>query len=292
MTDHYRLAIIGHPVGHSMSPLMHALAAKRNGLALTYDKIDTLPGQVGETVARLRDEGYHGFNVTVPHKIEVMEYLDHISEEAKLIGAVNTVVIGQDGRLTGYNTDAYGFVAPLKKTAGFDPEGKSVFMYGAGGAARAVAVGLLAAQVASLTIANRTVARAQELKERLVTHYRAATITAIGFDDKNLVESVGGADIIVNTSSVGLGGQTGSLPGEDEIKGGLVVDIVYQPLETKLLIKANALGAATLDGLWMLIHQGDRAFNIWTGKNFPIEEVRSALLARLRQETASSPSGE
>lgn len=266
---------------------MHSTAAREAGFAdgeFSYEKFDVPPQDLATFMRRFRDGPLAGLNVTIPHKMEVMKFLDSIDSTAVAIGAVNTVV--KDGaNLTGYNTDSYGLIKSVKDIGGIhDLTGKKIFIYGAGGSARAVASGFIGENVASLTIANRTQSRAAELLSRLAP--AGAATCAIGFDDrKTLVESVATADIIVNTTSVGMAGggdPSGLPPGVEGLhEGQTVVDIVYNPLATAFLSTARAKGARTVDGLWMLIYQGAKAFGIWTGREFPIGKAREVLLAEL-----------
>jgi shikimate dehydrogenase len=281
------LAIIGHPVKHSLSPLMHTTAARVAGFAdneFSYEKFDVPPEGLPAFMKNFRDGPLTGLNVTIPHKMEVMKFLDSIDSTAMAIGAVNTIV--KDGAdLIGYNTDSYGLIKSVKDIGGVhDLAGKKIFIYGAGGSARAVASGFAAENVASLIIANRTPARAVEILSRLASP--SVTAKALGFDDrKTLVESIATADIIVNATSVGMAGggdPSGLPPGVEALREGqIVVDIVYSPLTTAFLSSARAKGARTVDGLWMLIYQGAKAFGIWTGRPFPIGKAREVLLAKL-----------
>lgn len=282
-----RLAIIGHPVQHSLSPLMHGVAAREAGFAdneFSYEKIDVAPADLPRFMKNFRDGPLAGLNVTIPHKIAVMEFLDTIDPTAKTIGAVN-VIVKEGGNLAGYNTDAYGLIKSVKDIGGIpDLTGKKVFIYGAGGSARAAASGFIAENAASLTIANRTQARAVEILSELAP--ASLTTRALGFDDrKTLVESISTADIIVNATSVGMAGggaPSGLPPGVEGLREGqIVVDVVYHPLTTAFLSSARANGARTVDGLWMLIYQGAKAFEIWTGRSFPVEKARAVLLAEL-----------
>lgn len=280
------LGIIGHPIGHTLSPLMHAVAAGSAGVSLAYSVYDVKPENLRAAMEGVRALSIDGLNVTVPHKVDVMESLDEITEEAAAIGAVNTIV-RRGGRLTGYNTDAHGFLTSLKENAGGDPAGKSVLVYGAGGAARAIVAGLARAGAGRIVIVNRAEGKAERLAEKVRGLGRGAETEGLGFSSNKLFESVRSADIIVNTTAVGMEGVGGRLPAMDGVrKGQLVVDIVYRPLETPLLSRARAAGAATLDGLWMLIHQGAMSFTLWTGKPFPADRVRRALLAELQRESS------
>jgi len=279
----FSLGIIGHPIGHSLSPVMHRAAADHLDLSLTYEPIDIPPGDLGRFMADLREAPIDGLNVTVPHKVAVMEYLDESSPEAGRIGAVNTIY-RVDDELHGHNTDGYGFLASLQRNAKTSAAGKKIFVYGAGGAARAICDGLVFAGCAEMTIANRTARKAGALVSRLETG--GCGLKAIGYDSNNLVESVRSADIIVNTTSVGMEGVAETeLPASEHIhEGQLVVDIVYRPLETGLLRRAKDAGARTLDGLWMLVHQGAKSFELWTGQTFPVELARAALLRELNED--------
>lgn len=266
---------------------MHSTAALVAGFIadeFSYEKFDVPPQDLPQFMRRFRDGPLTGLNVTIPHKMAVMGFLDTIDPTASVIGAVNTIV-KTGATLTGYNTDAYGLIKSVKDIGGIpDLSGKKVFIYGAGGSARAAVSGFIADNAASLTIANRTPARAVEILSRLSP---CATATkAIGFDDrKTLVESVATADIIVNTTSVGMAGggdPAGLPPGTEGLREGqIVMDIVYSPLTTAFLSTARANGAITVDGLWMLVYQGARAFEIWTGREFPVEKARAVLLAKL-----------
>jgi len=280
MVKSISLGITGHPIGHSLSPLMHETAALSLGIDLSYKAFDIEPDKLKGFIDRLRAKGIDGLNVTVPHKVAVMEFMDEISGEALRIGAVNTIV-NNDGKLTGYNTDGYGLVTSIEANAGVQIADKKIFVYGAGGAARAVCRAVYDHDCSRLTIANRTEAKAVEIANGL--NSSNADVTAIGLGSNKLVDSIKTADIIINTTSMGMEGAAPEPPLgiEGVCKGQLVVDIVYRPLDTPLLKKAKALGAGTLDGLWMLIHQGARSFGLWTGEKFPVELMREKLLSEL-----------
>ncbi|MDH5510563.1 MAG: shikimate dehydrogenase [Nitrospinota bacterium] len=276
MSKTYRLGIIGHPLGHTLSPVMHQAAARELGLSLTYDPFDVAPENLPKYMEDLRHGELDGLNVTVPHKMAVMEHMDEVSEEAQRIGAVNTIVISA-GRLAGHNTDAYGFITSVTQNGGIDPANKKSLVMGAGGASRAVVWAMLKAG-AYVTIANRT----QEKAAKIANDFGGvgAPVEVVEFGAGELAHIAGNADIIVNASSVGMkGAGPGSLPDLQGYlrKGQLVVDIVYRPLNTPLLEMARLAGAATLDGLWMLIHQGAGSFEMWTGRQFPTATARAIL---------------
>lgn len=275
------LGIIGHPIGHTLSPALHYVAAADNGIALTYSAYDVVPSNLRQALDGVRALSIDGLNVTVPHKVAVMEFLDKLTPEAKKIGAVNTIM--RKGRkLIGHNTDSVGFVTSIKENTRFEINEKRVFVYGAGGAARAVIFGLIAEGATEIFICNRTESKAVSLSIDIFMEEPSANLKPIGFNENNLVELVESADIIVNTTSIGMGGGDETPPGLTKIhKEQLVVDIVYRPLLTPFLRQAHMAGAKTLDGLWMLIHQGAEAFRLWTDKPFPVDKARKAMLGEL-----------
>lgn len=283
MRHTYRLGIIGHPLGHTLSPVMHSTAGESLGLDLAYYAFDVPPESLGEFMGELRGKGLDGLNVTVPHKTAALQWLDEVSEEAAMIGAVNTIII-REGRLSGYNTDAYGFAESLTQNAGADPAGKNALVLGAGGACRAV-VWALARAGAKVTLANRTMDRAVAIAE----DFKKAGIgvTVAPFLPDSLAAAMAAADIVVNSTSVGMkGAGAGALAEVERLlrPGQLAVDIVYRPLDTPFLAAARKAGCSTLDGLWMLIHQGAKSFEMWTGRKFPVALARQRLLAELGED--------
>ena len=225
----------------------------------------------------LKSDDYLGANVTVPHKQAVRQSLDAIDPLAESIGAVNTIVKA-NGRLIGHNTDAYGFIQSLKREADFELSGKRVVLIGAGGAARAAVYGLAQEDIASLVIANRTpenaVTLAKEMSDEL------AEVHATGLNEQALATSCSEADLIVNSTSIGMlhGPADGQSPIAESLipSDCLVYDIVYNPEDTPLLETARRAGAQTLGGLPMLVYQGAAAFELWTGQPAPIEVMFTA----------------
>lgn len=261
-----KAAVIGYPVGHSLSPVIHNHWIKEYGLRGSYDAHEVPPERLKEFLLRLIDEGYTGFNVTIPHKQAVMSLCDEIDDTARAIGAVNTLAEGADGRLCGYNTDAYGFIENIKNAApGFDFSRGAVLVLGAGGAARAVAHGLLQAGARNIRIANRTHEHAEKLARDFGVEIAACGTGADGLRDVAL---------LVNTTPLGMKGQpplnfdVSILPPDT-----VVNDIVYNPMETQLLKDAAACGLKTIGGLGMLLHQAAAAFQIWTGIRPDITEA-------------------
>jgi shikimate dehydrogenase len=268
------LGVFGHPIGHSLSPLMHARFAEATGADTIYVPFPVPPEGLATALNALPALGIRGVNVTVPHKEAVRRQLGHLEPAAKAIGAVNTV-INHDGVLVGDNTDARGFLADLE--AQF-PDGRwkqrPALVLGAGGAARAVAFALGGAGLPAVTIANRTAARAESLAAELLPRIGHGTDLA----PERLSDPVAAAGLIVNTTSVGLEGE--AIPGLDLGRadpGACVYDLIYNPPVTPLLHEARQRGLAASNGLGMLVRQGAISYALWTGKAPPVEPVIDAL---------------
>ena len=274
-----QLGVIGYPLSHTLSPVFQQAALDYHAIPVTYSAWPTPPERLPKMVERLRGEDYMGFNITIPHKEPLLGLVDDVNDMARNVGAVNTVV-NRNGVLTGHNTDTYGFVRSLKEKADFDPRGKSVLLLGAGGAARAAAYALAGEGVERLTIANRTVARAESLAEDVGS--------VLGEIEAVSLENVSGdADLIVNSTSVGMASGDGA--GQTPIKAAsiprdaLAYDMVYTPAETPFLRSAREAGARVLGGLWMLIYQGAAAFELWTRKEAPVDVMYQAAQQALDQ---------
>ena len=275
-----RLAgVIGWPVKHSRSPRLHGYWLRRYGLDGAYLPLEVSPDRLETAILGLRALGFQGANLTLPHKELVLPMVDEISDAARRIGAVNTLVIGDDGRIRGENTDGFGFMASLE--AGVPAwralDGAAVIL-GAGGAARAIAVALLDAGVPGLRLLNRTKERAERLAEILRQAAPGCLIEVASWEEREA--ALAGANLLVNTTSLGMSGQPalelrlGDLP-----MAATVIDIVYAPLETGLLATAKASGHPVVDGLGMLLHQGRPGFAAWFGVDPKVtDELRSAVL--------------
>lgn len=271
------LGIIGNPVRASLSPAMQQAALRHLKINVCYQAFEIAPDQLVTVLRALAPLGFWGINVTIPFKELVLPLLDEIDPEAGAIGAVNTVVV-RDGRLHGYNTDAAGFRMALELEGRTALPGARVLMVGAGGAARAVAFACLAHGCRSLTIANRSGARARSLCRALGVNFPAADVTAVATGKPDWAHRVGACDVVVNTTPLG-GRPDDPLPVPQAAlrRGQTVMDIVYRPRRTPLLVAAAAAGARTVDGLQMLLHQGERAFTLWTGRAAPSAVMRRAL---------------
>jgi shikimate dehydrogenase len=277
------VGLIGWPVEHSLSPAMHNAAFAAFGLDWAYVPLPVHPRRVGEAVLGLRALSFAGANVTVPHKQAVIAHLDEVSPDAQTIGAVNTVVVTEDGKLTGHNTDAAGFLRALNE-AGFDPASQRCIVLGAGGSARAV-VYALATAGARVVVLNRTVARAQTLVRSLLPHLPAGALLASApLTANDLSAHLDQARLLVNCTSAGMAPHVlrSPLPGGVILPWDMLVyDLVYNPVETLLLKQARSAGARPVGGLGMLVHQGAESFRLWTGREPPIDVMRQACLEEL-----------
>jgi len=267
------IGLIGHPVEHSLSPKLHNSLYEYYGLDYVYLAFDVNTEDLKRVVDAFKVLGFRGFNVTIPHKQSILPYLDEIDPEAEAIGAVNTVKI-EDGRLLGYNTDGSGFVDSLKQK-GCDPAGKKAALLGAGGSARSISFYLVKEGLDLLLLVNRSRDRAQKLAEDLNRHFGKVPVEVIDF--KQLAGRE--VDIIINTTPVGMWPKVDASPLEGFVfsSGSWVVDIIYNPLETKLLADARRAGCQTSNGMDMLIGQAIRAVEIWTGLR-PSFEICSRIL--------------
>ncbi|MCR8645735.1 shikimate dehydrogenase [Paenibacillus sp. N1-5-1-14] len=270
--------VLGDPIGHSRSPIMHNRAFRELGLNAAYTAFHVSADRLHGAVEGIRALGLGGVNVTIPHKVEIMPYLDHIDEGARVAGAVNTVV-NRGGVLTGYNTDGIGYVRSLKEETGVDLTTARVLILGAGGAARGVAYELAREGVPCIYIANRTSKRANELAA-IIDKYTEA----IGLGMDEIGDIMHEVTIVINTTSVGMSPNVNETPlSADYLHRGLIVsDLIYNPRVTKLLQEAEACGARPHGGLGMFIFQGACAFELWTGKPAPIEVMREIVLESLQ----------
>ncbi len=269
--------IFGYPIGHSLSPLMHNTAFTHYGLDAVYLPFAVPPAHLEMALKSIVALRMGGVNVTIPHKQAVMAWMDELSPEAHLIGAINTIHL-RDGRLHGYNTDGIGFLRALEE-AGSDVAGCTVMLLGAGGAARAIAVQLCLSGIRRLYLANRTLARAEDLAAFLKQNVPHADISVVTLGEASLAAYLPDTDIVVNATSIGMHPHDPMLLPPHELgPRHLVCDIVYRPLHTPLLRAAQRQGARTVDGLGMLLHQGAKAFEIWTEHAFPLALIRARLL--------------
>lgn len=257
----YRLAgIMGWPVAHSRSPTLHGYWIKELGLSGAYVYLPVRPEHLPDALKSLSALGFAGCNLTIPHKEAAISLLDYVDPLAKRIGAVNTVVVGQDGSLFGFNTDSFGFIECLKEAKpDWRADAGPAAVIGAGGGARAVVAALAERGAKEIRLANRTIARAQKLAADF-----GAPVRVTPWEQRH--EALEGASLLVNATSQGMAGQAPLDLSLDRLpKGAVVCDIVYIPLETPLLAAARKRGNPTVDGLGMLLHQARPAFKAWFG---------------------------
>ncbi len=276
--------IFGDPIAHSLSPAMQNHAFRHYEIDAAYVPFHVLPEDLESAVDSIRVLGIAGVNVTVPHKEKIIPFLDQIDPATQLIGAVNTVV-NNDGVLTGYNTDASGFMRSLRVSMEFDPLGKKIVILGAGGACRAVSVALAFAGVHSVVIANRHPERAENLVRGLQPHFQDVRLTATGYEQQNYFTALAEADLVVNATSVGLHGESLSFLPLEDIKGSaFIYDMIYSLSKTTLIKKAHEMNLRSDDGLSMLAAQGEDAFALWTGVQPAPGFMRDFLISRRRKD--------
>jgi shikimate dehydrogenase len=273
--------IIGDPIEHSMSPAMHNAAFDKLGLNYLYVPFRVKKEELGKAIAGMRALNIRGLNVTLPHKVAVIPLLDELDPLAQRIGAVNTIV-NDDGALTGYNTDATGFLQTLLEGR-IEPNGKNVVILGAGGASRAISL-VLAERGSNLIILNRTLDKAKEYAY-WISQVCHREVKALKLDRQNLAKVLAKADILVNATSIGMSPNSNETPvSPDLLKPSLTVfDIVYNPIKTSLLREAEAAGAETISGVDMLVWQGALAFELWTGAKAPVKLMRETAIKGLQK---------
>lgn len=269
------VGLIGHPVEHSFSPPMHNAAFKKLGMDYVYAAFDVDPNNLKEAIGGARALNIKGFNVTIPHKIEVMKYLAEIDEIASLIGAVNTINFKD---LKGYNTDGIGAIKAIGEVT--NVKNKNIVIAGAGGASRAISFYLAKYGADSLTILNRNVEKAQGLAFDVLSSGLIDSVESNSIDSMDLTDM----DILINTTPVGMHPNVDDAPialAGDMHEDLVVFDAVYNPNETGLLKEAIKAGAKPVYGIKMLLYQGAESFEIWTGKKAPIDAMEEALIKTL-----------
>ena len=281
ITGHTRLtALLGRPVAHSISPLMHNEAFRLLDLDYTYLCFDVTEDTLPTAVAGLKACGIRGFNLTMPNKNKIVELLDELSPAARLIGAVNTVV-NDDGHLTGYNTDGVGYMQAVKD-AGYDITGKTITVMGAGGAATAICAQAALDGVKRIHIFARETSRFWSRTQKLVENINS-TLPCEAFLHENkdltaLAQAISESTLLLNATSVGMAPNTDgtiientSLYHPDLI----VSDVIYNPRETRFLREAREAGCRTFNGMYMLLYQGAEAFRLWTGQDMPVDKIKA-----------------
>ncbi len=270
--------VLGYPVKHSLSPSFHNSALRHLGINAVYLAFEVAPSNLSDAINGIQSLGIQGCNLTVPHKTKVIPLLDQISPEAQIIGAVNTVSLDKNRHLTGYNTDGIGFLRSLN-ALNCKVLKQKVLILGAGGSTRAIAYTLAKSMVSQITIVNRTVQKAENLAEEF-----APLFPEVFFEGKKIEDLQGQSfDLVVNTTTVGMDGQSSILDLKQLSQVGSVVDIIYTPAKTPLMKQAERLKIPTINGIGMLLHQGAKSFEIWTKQSAPIDIMQNALLQQLSQ---------
>ncbi len=280
MQTHKKIyGIIGHPVKHSLSPAMQNAAFKELGIDAEYLLYDVGPGALEDFLGGAAAKHIAGFNVTIPHKIKAKEYLEHsgsLDETARRLGAVNTVKVEPDGKLKGFNTDGPGFYRSLVEDLKFEPEGRPVFVLGAGGAAKAVVM-YLGVGPSRISVFDIDRNKAAGLKDHYAQYFDGKKLNVIT-DEKDVRDALDKSDLLINASPIGMRDTDPSPVGKDLFHTGLrVYDLVYNRPVTQLVKEANSMKLHAANGLGMLLYQGAIAFEIWTGEKAPLAVMKRAL---------------
>ena len=273
--------IIGNPIEHTMSPVMHNAAFKNKGEDYVYLAFRVKKEELGKAIEGMRALNMRGLNITIPHKVAVIQFLDELDPLADKIGAINTIV-NNNGVLKGYNTDATGFLQALLER-GIEPKEKRVVILGAGGASRAISF-ILAERGSSLVLLNRTWDKAKVCVDRISEIFQSEA-TALKLNRENLTTALSEADILVNATSVGMSPNINETPVTSNLlKPSLIVfDIVYNPIKTRLQREAEVAGATVISGLDMLVWQGALAFEKWTGRKAPVNLMKEEAIKLLEK---------
>ena len=272
------VALLGDPVELSLSPQMHNHAFEYLGLNYAYLSLNVKEDQLPEAIAGMRALNAHGFNVTMPHKENVIQFLDEVVEEARWIGSVNTV-LNDNGRLIGYNTDGKGYIRSLQEE-GISIRGKKVVMAGAGGAARSIVTQLAIEGVQEIVLLNRSLEKAEAICDIVRRNISVCKTTALTLEETNLRLALEKSDIFINATPLGMDPYQDQciISTPDMLHPDLVVsDLIYKPKKTKLLEMAEQIGCRTMNGLGMLIWQGALAFEIWTKSEMPVDHVKKVV---------------
>ena len=277
-----RLAVLGCPVSHSASPQLHQPALDADGIPATYIRLEVLPGELAAAFGKMRELGFIGCNVTVPHKFEAMDCCDEISDQAKILGAVNTVVFGEDGT-RGYNTDGPGISQAIEEAFGLELGKTHTLILGAGGGAgQAIATQCALAQPATLTLVNRSLDKIIALSRRLESISPETEINVLTFDDPELRARCHSAQLLIQTTSIGLKKSDPPVVSDNcFLTHHCAYDTIYQPAQTPFLTSAKRAGCRTDNGLSLLIHQGAIAYQHWFPGSAPLPHMRAAMRRKI-----------
>jgi shikimate dehydrogenase len=285
-----RFGVIGHPIAHSLSPLLHNTAFSLLGLDCSYEAFDVEPSALASAMRDFKEQGFLGLNVTIPHKEAIVGFVGEPSDASKAVGAVNTVSFDGD-RIRGDNTDVYGVAASLEK---YRPQihGQLAVVIGAGGSARAIIYALCDRFApAEIVIVNRSEGRTKELITDLKPHAKQTSFRSVSLSSADLNGVIERATVVINATSVGMYPAVNDSPIGDQAgfrSGQIVMDLIYTPLETRFLNQASRCGARTISGLEMFLHQGARSFEIWLGRQMPLEQLRPVIVNELKSRHTSA----
>lgn len=282
--EKFRLyGLIGFPVSHSYSPSMHNAAFKKLKINAAYFLFPIPPDKFRQGFGDLLGLGVRGLNVTIPHKETVIRYMDSLSRSARLTGAVNTVIV-KGGRLHGDNTDGRGFVKAFTLNTGKSPKGKRIFMFGAGGGAKAVGFEMAAAGASSLVICDVLKNKAGALASRVNRYTKCKSKAISARNKKRIAGELANADVLINATPRGMKKADPALIDRNLLHKKMVVcDLIYNPSETRLIKDARKMRIPAFNGIDMLLHQGALSFNLWTGRRPPVEVMRRALQSRMKK---------
>lgn len=273
-------AVLGHPIAHTLSPMMHNASIQSLGLNAVFLAFDVEPTRLMDVLHAMRDMGFGGVNLTVPLKQVAFEGLKRLDQSADYLGAVNTVRFLPDGELIGYNTDGDGFIRAIDEAFHTAVSGLSIFILGCGGAGRAVAIACAMQGAKRLMVSNRTSERAIQVAQEITTIRSDIDVQIVPADADSWKQACSSADLIIQSTLVGMKNDDPSLLGSNAFKKGqMLYDLIYMYPETALMKAARQGGAQTANGLGMLLHQGAKAFSIWTGQQADLSAMRKALEA-------------
>ncbi|MBZ0178619.1 MAG: shikimate dehydrogenase [Melioribacteraceae bacterium] len=279
------VGVIGHPIKHSFSPLMHNISFELNDLKYVYLPFDILQSNLEDAMKGMVALGIKGFNVTLPYKEKIIELLNEISEESTIIGAVNTIV-NDNGKLIGYNTDVHGVLASLTPYKE-EITDKTVTVIGAGGSARSTIFALIRNfKVKKINLVNRTAQKAESLRDYFAAKMLYKSIKSFELVPPDLVDVFAKSKLIINTTSVGMFPDIDDSPttiAESFNNKQIVFDLIYNPLKTKFLKLAASKGAKTINGLTMFVEQGAKSFELWTGEEMPVDKIKTTIKSYLEQ---------
>ncbi|MBF0275956.1 MAG: shikimate dehydrogenase [Nitrospinae bacterium] len=277
------LAVIGDPISHSLSPIIHNTAIQHLNLPYYYSALHVKKEELGNLCRSLFNSNYKGINVTVPHKVEIIKYIDELDSFAETVGAVNTILVQENGKLKGFNTDGDGFLNSIEYYFNEKATNKNIVFLGAGGAVRGVVHRTVLEKPTKIFIANRNLEKAEIICDE-VRENGFKSIESCAINNKDLQEHCCNADWIINGTSLGLKENDSEVIPEDYFSAKhRVIDMIYNPPETPFLLSAKNRGAKTLNGLGMLVFQAAKAFKIWTSHQMPTEEVMKALSEKVRK---------